>query len=335
MKVISLVSLCLLVICCNVKHRQEATCDCDTLKLRSQLLSPTLIDSTVRPTNFYKVDSVTNQQLWFADIESIDSTQYTRLWDDYHENNFRTSHRDFKKYYDESLDAELAFQIGPAGPLWTYYTFVLKKCECCYVFTRTSFAHARFRYKGYSILRKQKADSLFDYIETLDKSDVEEEDHSMTATFIDNRNDEMFDVAIEKFSMDDHRSLPPDSAIMTFLKFVDTKIKWTETYPLEPEELRPKLYDSYVISGRYIIETEQGDFKSKVTVEKKETYMYYSWDITSEEGKLLAAKSSTIDFDKISKDSDQFEFVKKYVVNEIREYKIKNNKIVTELTEPR
>jgi hypothetical protein len=275
-----------------------------------------------------------NQQLWFADIESIDSTQYTKLWDDYHENNFHASHKIFKEYYSESPNTELAFQIGPAGPLWTYYTFVLKKRDCCFVFTRTSFAHARFRYKGYSFLSKQKVDSLIDFVKTLHKTKVDEEAYLMTASFVDNRNDEIFDVVIENVSTDDHKNLPPDSAVIKFLNFIDAKIKWIETYPLEPEEVRPKVYDEFIISGSYIIENEQGDFKAKVIIEKKDTYMYYSWDITSQKGNLLAAKSSTIDFKHIDQDTDQFEFVRREVVNEIKQYKIRNKKIVTEITEP-
>src|SRR5688572_19929599 len=112
MKVIPLISLCLLITCCKVNHKDETSCTCDILKLKSELLSIP-IDSATRITNFYEVDSLTNQQLWFADIESIDSTQYTRLWDDYHKNNFHASHNKFKDYYKESLNTELAFQIGP------------------------------------------------------------------------------------------------------------------------------------------------------------------------------------------------------------------------------
>jgi hypothetical protein len=321
-----------LTISCTIERKTEPACVCDTLKLKSQL-STVSVDS-IKTANFYEVDSIENQQLWFTDIESIDSTHYTRLWDDYHENNFHASHKIFKDYYSKSPNTELAFQIGPAGPLWTYYTFVLKKRDCCFVFIRTSFAHARFRYKGYSLLSQQKVDSLIDFVKTLDKTEVDEQAYLMTASFVDNRNDEMFDVAIEHVSIDDHKNLPPDSAVIKFLNFVDAKIRWTETYPLEPEEVRPKLYDEFSISGSYIIESEQGDFNAKVTVEKKETYLNYSWAITSEKGKLLAAKSSTIDFKQIKQNTDQFDFVKKHVVKEIREYKIRNKKIVIEIREP-
>jgi hypothetical protein len=332
MKVIPFLALSLLVTCCNVNHKPEAICECDSLKLKTQKLSQVAVDSTRRVKNFYALDSVSNKQLWFEDIESIDSTQYTRLWDAYHENSFQASHRDFRNHYAESPDTELAFQIGPGGPLWTYFTFVLKKKECCFVFSRTSFTHARFRYKAYAILNRQKVDSLFDFMDALDKRDELDVGNSMTATFIDRRNDEMFDVAVEKFSSD-HRSLPPDSAVIKFINFVDTKIKWTETYPLRPEKVLPKLDDNFVISGRYRIESEQGNFKAMVKVDKKETYMYYTLTIVSENGKLLAAESSTIDFDQIGKGSDEFEFVRKHVINEIREYKIRSNKIVVDITE--
>lgn len=333
MRIIPIVSLCLVVTCCKVEHKTEPTCECDTLKLKSELLSIP-IDSTRENADFYEVDTGTNRQLWFTDIESIDSTQYTRLWDDYHEKNFRTSHREFKDHYKESLNTKLAFQIGPAGPLWTYYTFVLTKRECCFVFSRTSFAHARFRYKGYSILSNQKIDSLFDYIKTLDKTEVNEGANYMTSSFIDNINDEIFDVSIEETTMENSKHSPPDSSVIKFLNFIDAQIKWTETYPLEPEVVRPKFYDQFSISGSYIMENERGGFKGKVTVEKKEMYMYYTWDITSEGGKLLAAKSSTIDFKQMTSDTDQFNFVKKYVLREIREYKIRDKNIVVEITDP-
>jgi hypothetical protein len=238
----------------------------------------------------------------------------------------------FKEYYSKSSDT-LAFQIGPVGDLWTYYTFVLKQRDCCFVFTRTSFTHARFRYKGYSLLSRQKIDSLFAFINTLDETEVDEEAFLTSASFVNHQSGEIFDVAMETVSPDDHRHLPPDSAVIKFLNFVDNKIKWIETYPLEPDQVFPKSYDKFLISGSYSTEQEQGDFTAKIDIEKKDTYFYYSWDITSENGKLLAAKSSTVDFKQINQNIDQFEFAKKHILDEIKAYKIRNKKLVSKIAE--
>jgi hypothetical protein len=124
--------------------------------------------------------------------------------------------------------------------------------------------------------------------------------------------------------------LPPDSAVINLLDFVNTRIKWLETYPLEPP--RPKFYERYLISGSFITESEQGNFKGKIGIWKNETDMRYEWDITLQNEELLAAKSSLISFEQMPKDSDQFEFVRNYVFNEIREYKVKDKKIVSRIT---
>ncbi len=223
--------LSILIISCT-PERKTSDCVCDPLALTSRLSSA--LPDTLTIEDFYKLDSKTNQQLWFADIGHIDSTRYTRLWNDYQENNFHASHEVFRNHYRELPDTELAFQIGPAGPLWTYYTFVLKKQDCCFVLTRTSFVHARFRYKAFAILNEQKTDSLFSFLTTFDKTETEEDASLMKASFIDNRKNELFEVVMDKFSAADE-PLPPDSSVIRFLDFVDTKIKWTETYPLKKE----------------------------------------------------------------------------------------------------
>ena len=221
------------MICCQEKKTVSSECTCDTLKVKSELL--TVLNDSLQAATFYEKSKEINQQLWFADIESLDSTHFTRLWDSYHDNNFYASHKEFKSYYQQSGNAELAFQLGPAGGLWTYYTFVLKNKKCCYVITRTNFAHARFRYKAYSFVSGQKVDSLFDYIKELKKTEIKEDTNYLTASFIDNRNNEMFDVEIENADQgNDLKRSPPDSTVLKFLNFLDNKIRWTETYPLEP-----------------------------------------------------------------------------------------------------
>ncbi|AYB34188.1 hypothetical protein [Chryseolinea soli] len=338
MRAFLLINVCLLAFCCQVKKNTNAECVCDTVKLKSQL-RPIVSTPAAEVANFYKENEAENRRRWFAEIERIDSTQFTRLWDDYHDNNFHTSHADFKSFYENSDNTELAFQFGPEGPLWTYYTFILKKKKGCYVFTRTNFAHARFRYKAYSFVGRQTVDDLFDYINTLKRIEMDEPNY-MAASFVDNRNDEVFDVEIERFSMEQNdggRRLPPDSAIIVFLKFLDNEIRWTETYPLEPEalnpeELRSKTYARFSVSGSYKMENEEGSFTGGMTIEKKEGYIYYSWDITSSSEKLLAAKSSIIDFKYIPKKGDHFEFVKNYVLREIREYRIKDKEVVFAVT---
>ena len=328
-----LMTIYLLALSCKSENKTDFDCTCDTVRVKSELLSYRQ-GSSGTSSNFYDLSKEANQQLWFDEIESIDSTQFTRLWDDYHENNFRTSHADFKDYYEKSAKVELAFQLGPEGPLWTYYTFVLRKEKCCYIFSRTNFAHARFRFKAYSFVSQSKVDSLFGYLELLQGTKITEDNSNYySAAFVNNRKNEVVDVLLEEYELDKDGQpvpTPPDSSITRFVSFLEKQIRWTETYPLEPVEpveIVPKVYEEVQISGTY----KTGSFKGTMTLERKECYMFYSWSLVSEKGKLLAAKSEILDFKEIPKDQDQFEFAKAQALERIREYKINSKKIFYDL----
>jgi hypothetical protein len=336
---LTFIGIYLFILSCSPKKDSTINCSCDTLKLKSELRS-VRTDSIKKSTNFYELDSETNRQLWFEDIESIDSTQYTRLWDSYHDNNFYASHRDFKAYYKGATDTQLAIQIGPAGILWTYFTFVLKKRNCCYILTRATFTHARFRYKAYSLISHEKVDSLFGYLKTLKKEELtEEEANYAMASFVDNNNEQVFDVSLEEPKLDksnEQHRMSHDSSMMKFINFLEANIQWTETYPLEiekPDHNEPvrKYYDTLQITGSYKINNETGFFFGTIAFEQREKYIQYTWSLVSNKEKLLAAKSSIINFPKISDDPNEFEQAKAQAIEEIKQYKIRGKKIVTEM----
>ncbi len=330
-------SLLLVLGSCSPKKKPIPNCQCDTLNLRSNPGLSTR-DTAITTEQFFELDDTINRRLWYHDIESTDSTRFTRLWDDYHEHNFHASHTDFKTNYKGSSRVELAFQFGPSGPLWSFYTFVLRKEQCCYVLTRSSFVHARFRYKAYTFPTEQQIDSLFGFIEALPHAQSNEENEAhMRATFVDNRNDDAFDVLLEQYKYDKdgrQQSVPVDSAVIKLLDYVDRKMRWTESYPLDPPEIvkAQKFYDNALLSGTYQLKDEKGSFTGELKISRNPGNMHYEWSLISDKQKLLAAKSSKVNFDQIPEKEDKFEFVKTKALTEIKEYRIGGSQAITDLT---
>jgi len=213
--------------------------ECDTSKINSIIWDesfnrlPKYDAKTFTIQDFYKLDKDENRILWYRDIENIDTTKFTSSWNDYARSNYHASHLDFIKYYENRQDIELAFQLGPNGVLWTYYTFVVKKINGCYLVTRTNFAHARFRYKAYAIIDKAQLDTLYSILENTNRQLVtDKEAFSYCGYFVDNRNERKFYLDFQKDVIESDSKQKPKPEILELYDFVDKKIIWTKTYLL-------------------------------------------------------------------------------------------------------
>ena len=223
-------------------HPEYINCACDTLKTKETITKKTFNRITKYDTSafsksdFYKLNKDTNRMLWYRDIENIDTTKFTKLWNDYVPANYRASDLDFTKFYNRKKDIELAFQFGPNMDLWAYHIFVIKKVGCCFLVTRSYFRHARFTYKAYSIINQEKLDSLYLILNRVNKQPVsDKEEFAYRGYFIDNRNNRTFFIdfkkEIEKVKSDDE-IIQPTQEIKELYDFVDKKITWTKTYSL-------------------------------------------------------------------------------------------------------
>lgn len=231
------------VILCGLTNKylfaQSAPFDCDTSKINSIILDknfnrlPKYDTTTFTVQDFYKLDRDENRILWYRDIENIDTTKFTSSWNDYARSNYHASHLDFLNFYENRQDIELAFQLGPNGVLWTYFTFVVKRINECYLVTRTNFAHARFRYKAYAIINKTQLDSLYSTLEKTNRQLVNDNNtYSYSGYFVDNRNKRKFFLDLQKEVIETDGHQKPKPEIMELYDFVDKKINWTKTYQL-------------------------------------------------------------------------------------------------------
>lgn len=238
-KTVFLLSLTLCALANRHLFAQPVSYDCDTSKINSIIWGtnfnriPKYDATTFTVQDFYKLDKNENRILWYREIENTDTTKFTSSWNDYARSNYHASHLDFIKYYENRQDIELAFQLGPSGALWTYYTFVIKKVNGCFLVTRTNFAHARFRYKAYAIINKIQLDTLFSIIEKTNRQLVtDKEAYSYCGYFLDNRNERKFYLDLQKEVIESDGEIKPKPEIMEFYDFIDKNIKWTMTYQL-------------------------------------------------------------------------------------------------------
>ena len=143
-----------------------------------------------------------NTILWYRDVESPDTTKFTKYWNAYVPVNYHADHYDFIEYYKGKPAVDLAFQLGPNGDLWGYHIFVAKNIECCYLLTRSYFRHARFVYKAYAVLTAAQLDSLYSILEPIEKSKVNEKGSTFAyrGYFVDNRHNKTFFIDFEKTS---------------------------------------------------------------------------------------------------------------------------------------
>ena len=228
----------------NNSYAQSKTdfCECDTAKTKEIIKSKTFNriaeydSSSFDRFDFYKLDSSINRMLWYRDVENIDSTKFTRLWDDYSRANYHVSQLDFVKFYKGKKDVEIAFQFGPNTDLWAYHIFIIKKIGYCYVVTRSYFRHARFTYKAYSIIDREKLDTLYSILNKVKTSPVSKRKHGYyCGYFADNRNKKAFFIDFDKEvkKTENSNDEEPRKEVNDLYEFVDKKIKWTKTYSLK------------------------------------------------------------------------------------------------------
>ncbi|MEZ4988315.1 MAG: hypothetical protein R2795_25355 [Saprospiraceae bacterium] len=159
---------------------------------------------TFSADSLYAIDPQENRRLWYRDIENPDTTKFTKYWNAYVPSNYHANHLDFIEFYENRPDIEIAFQFGPNMDLWAFHIFVIKKIDCCYLATRSYFRHARFTYKAYSIMTKDKVDSLFSVLEPINKIAVDKtESWNYSGYFADNRNKTKFFIDFEKETIKD------------------------------------------------------------------------------------------------------------------------------------
>lgn len=237
-------SLGLMLACSMIDNSpmNKPACDCDTLQTKKIVTNKNFNRISQYDTvnfsesDFYNLDSSINRTLWYRDIENIDTTKFTNLWNDYLPANYHASQMDFVEFYKGRKDIELAFQFGPNMDLWAYHIFVIKKINCCYLVTRSYFRHARFTYKAYSIINNNQLDILYSILKEIDVHPIgDKEEFKYSGYFVDNRNKKNYFIDFEKeeekakaINKEENSKKKVDD----LYEFVDKKISWTKTYSL-------------------------------------------------------------------------------------------------------
>lgn len=211
----------------------DENCNCDfsavkrIIDSKSYLTKSKYDNSSFKPDTLFSLSESENRLLWFRDIESADSTKFTPFWMD-RETSYHADNLDFIRYYSQNNNFELAFQFGPGGMMWTYHSFIIKKIKCCYLITRSSFTHARFRHKSYAILSRTALVKLRGHLSPfMNNSIPEKEEYGYHGHFIDNTNNKKFFIDFEK-EMDSLNK--PSRRIDAIYKFLDDSIKWVDKY---------------------------------------------------------------------------------------------------------
>lgn len=182
-------------------------------------------------SDFRNLSKDENRLLWYRDVENINPTKFTSLWDDYSSNNYHASHSDFINFYEGKRDIELAFQLGPSLDLWAYHIFVVKKIGCCYLVTRSYFRHARFTYKAYAIIDDQQLMVLYTLLDKINRHPIpESETRKYCGYFADNRNNKKFYIEFNQETEVTAEETKPQKELADLFQFVDKGIRWKKTY---------------------------------------------------------------------------------------------------------
>ena len=213
----------------------DKDCTCDSTKALQTIMGNDFnrisqYDTTSFPADsLYRLSPKENRRLWYRDVENPDTTKFTKFWNDYVPGNYHADNLDFVEFYEKKSDIEIAFQFGPNMDLWAYHIFVIRKLDCCYLATRSYFRHARFTYKAYAIIDQYQVDSLFQVIESVNKTPIDTAaSWNYNGYFADNRNNTKYYIDFEKETQKDNNE--PKKEIMDLYDFVDKKIKWKVTY---------------------------------------------------------------------------------------------------------
>ena len=220
------------------KEKKKEYCICDSIRTSSIVTSDTFNRMSQYDTTsfdmsiFFENDSI-NRVLWYRDVENIDTTKFTKHWNDYYPAAYHASHGDFVQYYSGRKNIEMAFQFGPNRDLWAYHIFVIRKIDCCYLITRSYFRHARFTYKAYGIIKEQQLDSLYTILRNINKKPVEALiQYDYLGYFVDNRHKNNFFIDFEEEVIAPKTEPQTRKEIRVLYDFVDKRISWTKTYNL-------------------------------------------------------------------------------------------------------
>lgn len=216
-----------------LKTKIDKNCICDTTKAIRTFLSRDYLhiaeydSDSFAPDSLYSLTQEKNRDLWFRDIESPNKTKFTPYWNSYNTSNYLTNNKDFIEYYStENEDVELAFQIGPLGFLWGYYSFVVKKVDCCYGITNSAFVHGRFRHKSHAVVDHVKIQELRNLLNPFINDSLQTNDDTK-CKFIDVPNQKIFFVPLEDASDTLNNFTKSGQDI---LNFIQDSIPWTTTY---------------------------------------------------------------------------------------------------------
>ena len=111
--------------------------------------------------------------------------------------------------------------------MWAYHIFVIKKLDCCYLITRSYFAHARFTNKRYAILDQNQVDSLFNILKRINKISIDvKPPYAYCGYFADNRNNTKFYINFDKVTQEN--SDEPKKYVDALYDFFDNGIKWKQ-----------------------------------------------------------------------------------------------------------
>lgn len=144
----------------------KAPCVCDSACLYNVVTSPGFggvsawDDARISADTIYGSGDSLVRALWFRDIESPDTTRFTRSFNSYFRGTYSASAKDFINFYHGRRDVPLAFQLGPNDDLWAFHSFVVKPVDECYLISHSYYRHGRFTFKAFGFLDKGGLDTL-------------------------------------------------------------------------------------------------------------------------------------------------------------------------------
>ena len=173
-------------------------------------------------------------ELWIRDIESPDTTRYTKYWNEFAGSDLAIGDRGFTDHYSNRSDIEIAFKFGPIlYDLFSYHIFVVKEIDNYFLVTRSYFRHNRFTYKAYAILSKERIDRLFSILDIRTKIPMDTAKTSgYIGVFVDNRNNIQYYLDFQKESIEAENNPKKTKEYLSLFNYLDQEIEWKVTYDL-------------------------------------------------------------------------------------------------------
>jgi hypothetical protein len=175
----------------DAKWDPPPPCPCDSACLWKIVMDPMFgampADSL---DNIYGLTREECRSLWFRDIESPDTSKFTRQFNSYFASSYYADNRDFASYYKGRKDIPLAFQLGPNMDLWAFHSFVARSIDSCYLLTHSYYRHARFTMKEFAFLDRAGLDTLRTRLYALKSTSQDTSWYSLVVS--DNAHNEQF-----------------------------------------------------------------------------------------------------------------------------------------------